>query len=264
MRLENQTQINGPKYLSSNNHGDQRLNSTRAGQFTMKVERISWYPNGAIRTMIPLDGRLSAYWTLKDERALAEPCEIVLLDGSYVGSLVISSAGFYPGGDLKTLSLWPKETATVPTSIGPIKVRLGLSFYPGGGLKTLEPASEIAVPTILGTIPSYDPMALGFFGGSLGFSIDGQVNKLATIKELWWENAGHTGQMRVFRPVGRPHPLGDLSTIYYPLNLEFSDKEVHIRSSLPEDHGSLWELPGGKLTIKSLNHLSGNLNQLRQ
>ncbi|MDR2442645.1 MAG: hypothetical protein LBE31_03890 [Deltaproteobacteria bacterium] len=236
----------------ANNQNAKNLNSIKSGEFRLNVERIAWYPNGAIRALFPLDGRISAYWTLKDERALNQPCQITLFDGSFVSNFLLSAVFFYPSGSLKSLSLWPGETATIPTPIGPIKARLSLSFYPDGRLKTLEPAKEIVVPTPWGEISAFDPMALGFFEGSLGFDLDGKINKLTTLSVIRWENAGHSGQTEVFRPMGRLNPLSEYSTQYFPINLEFSAHTVQIRSSLPDDPGSSWPLPGGQVSVKPM------------
>jgi hypothetical protein len=219
----------------------------------MAVERLAWYPQGEVRLLFPLDGRLSAYWTKKEEMSLADPLDVALPNGSVLNKKHLISIGFYQNGTLKSLALWPGETAEVATPLGTISARLGLDFYSSGALRSLEPAKPSSLKTALGTFKAYDPTAIGLNGenGSLVFTPDGTLLRLKTLDEFIWENAGNLGQTVAFKPLVLPHPLNENAVERYPNKLEFGHNGVWIGLDLPGKKDQFFELPGGPVKIGS-------------
>ncbi|MDR1486932.1 MAG: hypothetical protein LBT62_02895 [Deltaproteobacteria bacterium] len=217
----------------------------------MVVERIAWYPQGQVKMLFPLDGRLSAYWTQKEEMSLAEPLDVALPDGSVLNKIHLISIGFHQNQALKSLTLWPGQRVQVATAYGTISARLGLDFYPDGSPKSLEPAKPTAVLTPLGSFMAYDPMAIGLNGenGSLAFAADQSLLSLKTLDEFTWENAGNSGQTEIFRPLTLPHPLNENAVERFPNKLEFIEQGVRIGFDVPGKKDRFFELPGGPVKI---------------
>ena len=55
---------------------------------TLSAERISFYENGRIHRLFPLNGRINGYWTEHDEYTLAKPIAFDLPVGSFSAKVV--------------------------------------------------------------------------------------------------------------------------------------------------------------------------------
>lgn len=146
----------------------------------MRAELLTFYPCGNLRRVFPLNGKLSGYWTEKEEAALIEPMTVATPAGTVTARLV--GVQFHPDGALRSLTLWPGETVEADTPAGRIPVRIGLSFHRSGKLRSVEPARPVQVSTPLGMLEAFDPDALGIHGdlNSLVFGEDGSTASLAT------------------------------------------------------------------------------------
>ena len=144
------------------------------------AELLTFYPCGSLRRVFPLNGKLSGYWTEKEEASLAGPLTIATPAGTVTARIV--NVQFYPSGALRSLTLWPGETADIGTPIGRQTARIGLAFYKNGALRSFEPNKMVSAPTSLGYLEAFDPDALGIHGdlGSLAFHQDGSVASIAT------------------------------------------------------------------------------------
>lgn len=144
------------------------------------AELLTFHPDGALNRVFPLNGKLSGYWTQEDEGRLARPVRLDTPAGPVEARLI--AACFNPGGALLSLTLWPGEVLEVPTPLGSMPARVGVSFRPDGTLRSLEPARPQSVPTPAGFIQAYDLDAVGICGdvNSLGFAPDGSVERLST------------------------------------------------------------------------------------
>jgi hypothetical protein len=233
------------------------------GPKEMAAERLAWHPGGALRRIFPLDGRLGPWWTLKDERALAEPLEIATEALGRLGPVTIASLGFYGSGALRSLALWPGETVTVPATGGEFEARLGLEFWEGGRIRSLEPARPVKVMTPLGEAEAFDPAAVAITGegNSLGLNPDGSVAKVAAMAELVWSQPPDPPE--TFSPAVRPHPLVDGAVERLPLRLSFGEGFVLVgaggpgaeprRLDLGRGEGRLRPLAGSRVRGVSLN-----------
>lgn len=128
----------------------------------LPAEWLSWYPGGALKRILTRKGRLSGYWTEKDEAALAPNLTLLLPPGHFTGK--VQGLRFYPGGQCASVTLWPGEVWNIPTPVGPLPIRYGCAFYEDGSVKSCEPAWPVSVPTALGDIRAFDPEAQGICG----------------------------------------------------------------------------------------------------
>ncbi|MEL7641176.1 MAG: hypothetical protein AAGU21_16175 [Solidesulfovibrio sp.] len=203
---------------------------TPAGR--LPAELVTFHDNGAVARVFPLNGKLSGYWTEADEARLAEVLRLETPMGPIAGKFV--AVAFGPGGELRSLTLWPGEEVAVKTPVGNAPVRLGLSFHPGGALRSVEPARPLETPTPLGPIWAFDPDAVGISGdeNSLSFAPSGDVTRIATVRTSVSARLPDGTRLEL-APAVRDSLCGDGDREITPLVLEIGPDTVTAR------HGSL-------------------------
>lgn len=151
---------------------------TQAG--IIPAESVMFYEDGCIKKIFPLDGKLTGFWTEHHEYELAEKLKIQTSVGVIENKII--SISFYRSGEIKSLTLWPRERSIIKTPIGEAAVRTGISFYENGGIKSFEPAVMLVVETPIGSLRAYDIAPLGIHGdkNSLSFYEDGKIKSLYT------------------------------------------------------------------------------------
>jgi len=206
----------------------QVLIDTPAG--VVPAEFISFYPDGSLNRVFPLNGRLSGYWTQDDEARLSEPVRLQTPVGELHARVI--SVSFYKTQALRSLTLWPGEVVSVQTPAGLIKTRTGVSFYPDGSIRSLEPAAPVAVKTPVGEIMAFDPDAVGVNGdcNSLVFNPDGSVRSLCTVSSRVTAFMPD-GTRTVCCPQWRESICGDTEREITPMAILFDGGDVVIRSS---------------------------------
>ena len=186
----------------------------------MPAEQVTFYDNGAVKRLFPLNGTLSGYWTEEDEAALALP---LTLD-TPIGPVEVAPVCVYfgPEGNLRSLTLWPGTVLDVPTPFGSIAVRTGLAFYDSGVLRSVEPARPVAVSTPLGELLAFDQDALGVCGdrNSLRFYENGELLGLTTAAHAF-EVESENGRRKNLTPPLRRHPCDGERMEAGPIVLEF-------------------------------------------
>ena len=194
------------------------------------AEQVTFYPCGALRRVFPLNGTLNGYWTQQDETSLAAPLALDTPVGP-VEALFIS-LNFNPQGGLRSLTLWPGSTLDVPSPLGSIAARIGVSFFDSGALSSLEPACPVPVPTPLGSLLAYDPDAIGICGdsNSLRFRENGSLLALKTTAHAF-DVTLENGRVRRLNPTLRRNPCDGERLEAAPLTLEFGGGRVSIRTS---------------------------------
>lgn len=160
----------------------------------MEAELITFYKSGRIKRVFPLNGRISAYWSERDESKLAT-VDVIETSVGIIRAKIIAYS-FYETGELKDLTFWPGQDIKVNTLIGELKLRIGISFYKNGKIKSFEPLLPVKLNTVLGKIEAYDYNANGMNGdvNSIVFSEDGNVNEFITFskKVTVKDNDGNT------------------------------------------------------------------------
>lgn len=193
----------------------------------ISAEMLTFYESGKVKRVFPLNGKLSGYWTQEDEEQLAE---LVAID-TPVGALCVKviSICFHESGVIRSITLWPGETVSVPTPSGEIKVRSGLSFSREGRLVSVEPAEPTEVVTRIGKVTAFDYDSVGINGdvNSLVFDKDGNIARLST--SLTSVAATHlSGSQSVFIPEYRDSLCGSGEKEVTPMTIDFGDAGIEI------------------------------------
>lgn len=187
----------------------------------MPAEQVTFHDNGAVRRVFPLNGTLSGYWAEEDEAALSTP---LALD-TPLGLVEVRPVSVYfgPGGNLRSLTLWPGTVLHVPTPQGTLAVRHGVAFHDSGVLRSVEPARAVAVPTPIGELLAFDQDAVGICGdrNSLRFRENGALLGLTTAAHAF-DVVLENGRRKSVTPPLRRHPCDGGRMEAGPMALEFS------------------------------------------
>ncbi len=207
---------------------EQSIISTPAGE--IRAEMVSFHPSGTVKRILPLNGKLSGYWTQEDETALVEPVTLATPLGRITAKLL--GLCFYLDGPMKSMTLWPEETLGVDTPHGLIPARIGVSFWPDGALRSLETAAPYTLATPVGDISVYDPDAVGINGdvNSLEFSPSGELRRLATISAALMATDSK-GAVQRFTPAVRDSLCSESEQEVTPMRLEFTDQAVRVHAA---------------------------------
>jgi antitoxin component YwqK of YwqJK toxin-antitoxin module len=146
----------------------------------LPAELITFYENGNIKRLFPLNGQISGFWSEDDEYTLAGEFSFHFSFGDIKAKII--GIYFYEDGKIQSLTFWPKDIVSIKTPIGEQRVRIGFSLYPDGSIKSFEPAEPIDVMTPAGIINSYDTNANGIAGdkNSINFTEEGKIKSLIT------------------------------------------------------------------------------------
>ncbi|MBB6480156.1 hypothetical protein [Spirochaeta isovalerica] len=206
----------------------QRAQTVRTSVGNFEAELLTFYPDGSLHRLFPLNGKVSGYWSENDEYKLAETLTIP----TYWGILAVKPINieFYKTGLLKSLTLWPGERSTLETPSGEILIRKGVSFYKDGSLHSCEPAVPAEVRTSIGKIWAYDSDINGLDGSrnSLVFTESGEVEALTTTRnevtlmDDW-------GFRSTFTPERKSSLCGENSYRIEPLRISFDENMVTFR-----------------------------------
>ncbi len=197
---------------------------------TFEVEALSFYPDGSIRRLFPLNGRLSGFWSWRDECALASCNEVSAPWGTVSAKCI--SIQLYPNGNLRSLTLWPEQTAVVPTPIGEMAMRIGLALYPDGSLRSIEPARPTLIDTPIGSVEAFDPDPEGISGdiNSLGFTENGNIKTVSSpsTRIIVTEPSG---SQLVFSPKQAINLCDESDEDTQPVRLVFDDESLTIEAT---------------------------------
>jgi len=146
-----------------------------------EAELVTFYDNGAINRLFPLNGQVDGYWSEKMEGELAKVLDFDLPVGKFSAKII--SLHFYRSGALKSLTLWPGQRITIATPCGPMRTRTGFSLYEDGSLRSVEPSSVVELATPVGRVKAYDAEMLGMNAdqNSIQFSPTGTLKSVKTI-----------------------------------------------------------------------------------
>lgn len=199
--------------------------TVKTGIGEIKAELITFYPDGSLCRIFPLNGKLSGYWGETDEYKLAESVEIP----TGIGTLKTKPINyqFYSTGSLKSMTLWPGERISVKTPEGELKIRKGLSFFKDGSIQSCEPAEPLQVSTPIGKIRAFDPLPEGMDGNrnSLVFNESGEVCSLTTTLDSI-RTVDNLGLKTVFSPHLKESLCSDKDFVTQPLKIGFDEQMV--------------------------------------
>jgi len=146
-----------------------------------KAEFVTFYEDGAINRLFPLNGQVDGYWSEKNEGGMAEVLDFDLPAGRFSAKII--SLHFYPGGALKSLTLWPGQQIRLATPAGLLEIRTGFSLYEDGAIRSVEPAAPVELATPIGWVKAFDAEMLGMNAdqNSVQFSPAGLLTSVKTI-----------------------------------------------------------------------------------
>lgn len=196
------------------------------------AELVTFYENGSINRIFPLNGLIDGYWSEKNEFDRADDMSFDLPIGRF--SVKVISIHFYPNGDIKSVTFWPGQTAMIKTPVGIMECRAGFSLYEGGAVRSVEPKQAVELSTPIGSVRAFDPDIIGMHAdsNSIHFNTDGSLRAFKTI---------HTGvrvtQADQNETVVEPFEMASfvdpsqLCTV--PIAVEFNGDEVQISGQSP-------------------------------
>lgn len=229
---------------------------TQIGVF--EVEKITFYEEGQINRLFLLDGKLSGYWSEEDEYNLAKIYKVNFNFAAFESKVM--SLHFYQTGELKSITLWPKDKIKLNAGVYDILGRIGFSLYESGIIKSLEPFRPTAINTPIGQLDAYDINAVGIHAdtNSLNFYEDGSIKSLITstntitICTLEGDSIYHSPKK--IRLYANSEVLDTIT-----LSIEFKDSKVII------DHEYEYEIKDNKFEIKNFGEkqftLGGDLSR---
>jgi hypothetical protein len=227
---------------------EQTLVKTPAGM--IEAELVTFYEDGALNSVFPLNGQIGFGWSEEDEGKLAPRHSFALSVGTV--PVKLNGIRFYPGGAIRSIIFWPGEVAALTTPAGNFSGRMGLRFHGDGSLESFEPAFPITLNTPIGPIPAYDVNALGLDAdfNSVRFDITGNLIHLATSGDIIINNPA-SGRSRISSLI-RPGLTSD-QMIRLPISLSFSGEGVCIDNG--RDRG---EFPLGDTKFLMLPDIDGS------
>ena len=147
-----------------------------------QAELMTFYEDGNIKRLFPLYGQLSSYWGVEDE-ILNAPEYVFAVNGQKL-KIRPQCLYFYPSGKIKSITLWPEDSITVNTSIGPVTSKLGVEIYEDGKIKSIEPVFGTVFTTTYGEVRPFVVRKHMFHAedASTRFDENGNVISFATLQ----------------------------------------------------------------------------------
>lgn len=221
----------------------------------ISAELITFYEDGAIKKVFPLNGAINGMWSEEDEVGLAPIISLHLLNTNF--NLKINCITFYPTGSVANISFYSGVTALIPTTYGPLETRVGFSLTESGDLLSLEPISPCEINTPLGVLHAYDANAIGIHADRNSLVFDSSTN---TVTELVTSTdiikiTDTTGKFHFLAPSFIKSNLVDDETEIIPLKIKFHKDSVTFLS-LKEITISLNEIADIQLESIPLLHSS--------
>lgn len=193
------------------------------------AELITFYENGSIESLFPLNGQISASWSEEEEGTLAQRFDFTFPFGNFNTKII--ALRFYLDGKVRSLILWPNEIITINTPAGKMPVRVGFKLFEDGNIESLEPAEPVTVKTIIGPINAFDKNALGMDAdkNSLRFDRKGRLISLLTPDIIIVRKKN--GEKEIISPKLRPDLMDD-EFEEVPVKLLFDDDTVIINDGV--------------------------------
>lgn len=201
----------------------------------ISAELVMFYNDELLKKLFPLNGKLSGYWGEKDEYALAENLELHLPCGTICAKII--NICFYKNGNIKSFTLWPRETVGAKTPMGTMRIKVGIAFYEDGAIKSVEPAQPYAVETKIGKISAYDNDPEGIMGdiNSLQFDGQGDVTALKTINNVIIVKTASGEEIR-YAPSEKESLCSEKVAVTVPLQIEFINGKVRFNKRVSDEY----------------------------
>ncbi|WP_010254220.1 hypothetical protein [Treponema primitia] len=155
----------------------QTLVPTPAGSIpagSIPAELITFYEDGSLNSLFPLNGQIGFGWSEEDEGNMASFQNFEFPFGSF--TVKLNGIRFYPSGKIKSIIFWPGEIINLTTPAGTFPARIGIRLHEDGRLLSFEPAQPIELETPIGQVLAYDVNALGADADFNSVEFDGSGN----------------------------------------------------------------------------------------
>ncbi len=197
---------------------------------TFPAELITFYEDGALDSLFPLNGQIGFSWSEEEEGQLANEFNFNFPFGQFTAK--ISGIRFYKNGSVRSLILWPGEIIQISTPAGELPVRIGFKLYEDGSLESVEPAEPVFIKTPVGPIKIFDAAALAVDAdrNSLKFDRRGNLISLATSGDITIENKIN-GYRRIISSVLRTGLTED-DYIKSPVKILFQEEKIIIENGI--------------------------------
>lgn len=202
------------------------------------AELVTFFEDGVVDTVFPLNGQLGFNWSEADEKKLAEPYSFGFSFGTVTAKII--GIRFYHSGEVKSLIFWPDEAISLDTPAGIFPARTGLRLHQTGQLESFEPAAPITLHTPIGVMSCYDVNALTIDAdeNSVRFDTEGNLTHVTTAGDV----------IIVGRSIGRKQiasrtrlALSEDIPVKLSINISFDGDDVTIDNGLESPTFSLTE-----------------------
>lgn len=196
------------------------------------AELVTFYEDGSLCSVFPLNGQIGFGWSEEEEGALAKSYDYSLPFGKI--TVKLNGMRFYPSGRLKNLLFWPGETVRLSTPVGSFPARAGVRLYEDGMLESFEPAEPILIVTPIGPVMAYDVNAVMVDAdcNSVRLDREGKLVQIRTSGDIIVRN-GSTGRKSISSRTRMG--LMDDTLVKLPLTLTFGQGLVTIDDGLAAD-----------------------------
>ncbi len=191
---------------------------------TLPAEYVTFYPTGELHKVFVSDGQISGFWSEEDERQNNIPLSFELDAASF--SAYTNGICFYKSGNIKSITLYPKETITVQSPVGRIETEIGFSLYESGELKSVEPKSPLQLQTPIGTFSAFEPDAVGIHAdsNSVVFDEKGRLTAFSTMGDRVMIQTEEE-EFMVLESTEKQHPLYDNIKVRGAMKVIFNFEE---------------------------------------
>lgn len=199
---------------------------------TFPAELVTFFEDGSINSLFPLNGQISGFWSEEEEGELAQKFHFSFPFGEFYAKII--GLRFYPDGKVRSLILWPNERIIIDTPAGKMPVRIGFKLFEDGSIESVEPAEPFPIETPIGSINAYDADALGIDAdkNSMCFDERGKLISLTTFDIITVRKK--TGEKEIIFPTLRPGLTTEFEKV--PIKLIFDDDTVSIGDARANDY----------------------------
>ncbi|HEY3362526.1 MAG TPA: hypothetical protein VGK06_12105 [Methanosarcina sp.] len=204
--------------------------STSIGAFP--AELVTFFENGSINSLFPLNGQISGFWSEEEEGELAQKFHFSFSFGDFCAKII--GLRFYPDGKVRSLILWPNEQIIIDTPVGKMPVRIGFKLFEDGSIESVEPAEPYKIETPIGSINAYDADALGIDAdkNSVCFDKRGILTSLCTFDIITVRKK--SGEKEIIFPTLRTGLTTEFEKV--PIKLIFDAGTVRIGGTKATDY----------------------------
>ncbi|MEY8351726.1 hypothetical protein AALB39_00055 [Lachnospiraceae bacterium 54-53] len=195
-----------------------------------RAELVTFYENGEIDSLFPLNGQIGFGWSEEDEEKLLEENHFTFPFTRFTEKVI--GLRFYPGGKLKSLILWPGKRISIETALGEFPARIGFRLYENGTLESFEPAVPIEINSRIGTIVAFDQNALGIDAdyNSVNFYPDGSLKSVKTNSDIVVNGISTGERTIIYQQLKFDNMTGKMMKV--PVLITFADNEAVIDNAV--------------------------------